>query len=153
MPLSPWQRRQYAPLKRRLSSTRLQAVIHPSIHPSNGSTAQIGPWPPPFWGFLFIHNWTHGRTPLDEWTARRRGLYLHRTTQHINVRASMLSAGFEHAIPATKRPQTCALDREATRLSLQAVTFIYCTSLPPSSELQRYRALIHNRKHVNTSQA
>jgi hypothetical protein len=29
---------------------------------------------------------THGRTPLDEWSARRRDLYLHRTTQHINTR-------------------------------------------------------------------
>jgi hypothetical protein len=27
-----------------------------------------------------------GRTPLDELSARRRGLYLHRTTQHINTR-------------------------------------------------------------------
>jgi hypothetical protein len=28
---------------------------------------------------------THGRTPLDEWSARRRGLYLHRTTQQTNI--------------------------------------------------------------------
>jgi hypothetical protein len=28
---------------------------------------------------------THGRTPSDEWSARRKGLYLHRTTQHINT--------------------------------------------------------------------
>jgi hypothetical protein len=37
-------------------------------------------------GFLITHIETHGRTPLDEWSARRRGLYLHRTTQHINKR-------------------------------------------------------------------
>jgi hypothetical protein len=48
---------------------------------------------------------THGRTPLDEWSARRRGLYLHRTTLYKHKRqTSMPSAGFEPAIPATKRP-------------------------------------------------
>jgi hypothetical protein len=29
---------------------------------------------------------THRKAPLDEWPARRRGLYLHRTTQHKNAR-------------------------------------------------------------------
>jgi hypothetical protein len=29
---------------------------------------------------------THGRTPLDKWSGLRRGLYLNRTTQHINTR-------------------------------------------------------------------
>jgi hypothetical protein len=32
------------------------------------------------------HTQTHSRTPLDQWSARRRDLYLHRTTQHINTR-------------------------------------------------------------------
>jgi hypothetical protein len=37
-------------------------------------------------GFLdHIHTKTRGRTPVDEWSARRRDLYLHRTTQHINT--------------------------------------------------------------------
>jgi hypothetical protein len=40
----------------------------------------------PFRDFLITHIQTHGRTPLDEWSARRRDLYLHRTTQHINER-------------------------------------------------------------------
>jgi hypothetical protein len=43
----------------------------------------------PFWGFLITHIQTHGRTPsdecLDEWSARRRDLYLHRTTQQTNI--------------------------------------------------------------------
>jgi hypothetical protein len=34
----------------------------------------------PFRGFLIRHIQTHGRSPLDEWSARRRDLYLHRTT-------------------------------------------------------------------------
>jgi hypothetical protein len=40
----------------------------------------IGHCPPLYWYFLITHNQTHGRTPLDEWSARRRGLYLHSTT-------------------------------------------------------------------------
>jgi hypothetical protein len=39
----------------------------------------------PFRGFLITHIQTHGRTPLDEWSAHRRDLYLHRTTQHIDT--------------------------------------------------------------------
>jgi len=44
-------------------------------------------------------------TRLDELSARRRGLYLHRTTQHINTKTPMPPAGFEPAIPATKWPR------------------------------------------------
>ena len=51
--------------------------------------------------------------PLDEWSARRRDLYL--TTHNTHKRqASMLSAGFEPANPASERPQTHALDRAVT---------------------------------------
>jgi hypothetical protein len=42
-------------------------------------------FPQPF-RFSWSHTiYTYGRTPLDEWPARRRGLYLHRT-QHRNTR-------------------------------------------------------------------
>jgi hypothetical protein len=38
--------------------------------------------------FKFLnHTETHVRTPLDEWWARRRSLYLHRTTQEKNIHA------------------------------------------------------------------
>jgi hypothetical protein len=40
----------------------------------------------PFGVSVITHIQTHGRTPLDEWSARRRELYLHRTTKHKNVR-------------------------------------------------------------------
>jgi hypothetical protein len=56
---------------------------------------------------------TVGRTPLDEWSARRRDLYL--TTHNIHKRqTSMPPAGFDPPIPASERPQTHALDRAAT---------------------------------------
>ena len=52
-----------------------------------------------------------GRTPLDEWSARRRDRYLHNTHKR---RTSMPPAGLEPAIPASERPQIHALDRAAT---------------------------------------
>jgi hypothetical protein len=51
-----------------------------------------------------------GRNPLDKRSSQRIDLYL--TTHNIhNKQTSMLSAGFEPAIPASERPQTHALDR------------------------------------------
>jgi hypothetical protein len=47
---------------------------------------------------------TLGRTPLDEWSARRRDLYL--TTHNTHKRqTSMPPTAFEPAIPASERPQ------------------------------------------------
>jgi hypothetical protein len=57
---------------------------------------------------------SHGRAPLDEWSARRRDLYLHRTTHEHRRHTPMLRAGFEFVTPATERPQTYPLDRAAT---------------------------------------
>ena len=53
---------------------------------------------------------TVGRTPLDEWSARHRDLYL--TTHNTHKRKpSMPPAGFEPTISAVEWPQTFALDR------------------------------------------
>ena len=52
---------------------------------------------------------TVGRTPLDEWSARRRDLYL---TTH-NRQTSMPPVGFKPTISAGERTQTYALDRAA----------------------------------------
>jgi len=58
---------------------------------------------------------TVGRTPLDEWSALSRNLYL--TTHNIhNRQTSMSPVGFEPAIPASERPQTHVLDRAATEI-------------------------------------
>jgi hypothetical protein len=48
---------------------------------------------------------TVGRTPLDEWSARRRDLYLTTHNTH-NRQASMPLVGFEPTTPAGERPQT-----------------------------------------------
>jgi len=58
---------------------------------------------------------TVGWTPLDEWSARRRDLYL--TTHNTHNRQTSMPphpAGFEHTISASERPQTFVLDRAAT---------------------------------------
>jgi hypothetical protein len=63
-----------------------------------------------------LHTQTHttvGRTLLDEGSARPRDLYLTHTNTH-KRQISMPSAGFEPTIPASKRPQTHALDCAAT---------------------------------------
>jgi hypothetical protein len=56
---------------------------------------------------------TVGRTPLDEWSARRRDLYLATHNTH-NRQTPMPAAGFETANSAGERPQTNALDSAAT---------------------------------------
>ena len=56
---------------------------------------------------------TVGRTPLDEWSARRRVPYM--TTHHThNRQTSMPPVGFEPTISEGERPQTYVLDRAAT---------------------------------------
>ena len=53
------------------------------------------------------------RTPLDEWSARRRDLYLTTHNTH-NRQTSVPPVGFEPTISAGERPQTYVLDRAAT---------------------------------------
>ena len=56
---------------------------------------------------------TVGTTPLDEWSACRRDLYLTTHNTH-NRKTSMPPVGFEPTISAGERPQTYALDHAAT---------------------------------------
>ena len=64
---------------------------------------------------------TIGRTPLDEWSARRRDLYLTTHNTH-NRQTSMHPVGFEPTISAGERPQTYALDRAASGTGARNVT-------------------------------
>jgi len=63
-----------------------------------------GPRRPHRWIFeITLRHTTLGRTSLEEWSARRRDLYL--TTHNSYKRQiSMPPAGFEPAIPASERP-------------------------------------------------
>ena len=55
---------------------------------------------------------TVGRTPLNEWSARRIDLYLTTHNTH-NRQTSKPPVGFEPTISVVERPQTYALDRAA----------------------------------------
>jgi len=61
---------------------------------------------------------TVGKTPLDEWWARRRDLYLATHNTH-NRQTSIRPVGFEPTISAGERPQTYALDRAATWIGIK----------------------------------
>ena len=56
---------------------------------------------------------TVGRTPLDEWSARRIEIYLTTHNTH-NRQISMPQVGFEPTISTGERPQTYVLDSAAT---------------------------------------
>jgi hypothetical protein len=68
-----------------------------------------------FWRFLdhTQRRVTVGRAPLDEWSIRRRDLYLTTHNTH-NRQTSMPPVWFEPKISAGERPKTYALDRTAT---------------------------------------
>ena len=73
--------------------------------------AQLRTMASSFLRFFRDHTQRHttvGRTPLDEWSARRRDLYLTTHNTH-NRQTSMLPAGFEPTISAGERPQTYGL--------------------------------------------
>jgi len=70
----------------------------------HGTTAPIEPGPPHYWAFTITFTHTAlNRTPLEEWSARRRDLYL--TTYTIYTkRTSMPLARFEHTVPVSEQP-------------------------------------------------
>jgi len=68
---------------------------------SHGSTVSSRPGPPHYRGSaITLRHTTLGRTPLDEWSASCRDLYLTTHNTH-NKEKSMPPAGFVPAIPAS----------------------------------------------------
>jgi len=112
--------------------------LHTYICFSPGATAPQWAMSSSFARFL-DHTQRHttvGRTPLDEWSARSKDLYL--TTQDTrNRQTSMPPVGFEPKISAGERPKTYALDRAATgtgfiyvgnsinKLQIQVTTYVF----------------------------
>ena len=87
---------------------------------------------------------TVGRTPLNEWSVRRRDLYLTTHNTH-NRQTSMPWVGFEPTISAGEWPKTYALDRAATGTGIIGgilVLFMYIIRLTsneifsPSNKIQ-----------------
>jgi hypothetical protein len=96
---------------------------------SHGATVRSGPRPPHYRGFtITLRHATLGRTPLDEWSARHRNLYLTRDNTH-ERQTSMPPSGFEPSIPTSEQPHIQALDRAGTGISEQCL--IKKEKLPP----------------------
>jgi hypothetical protein len=101
-------------------------LIAKVFHPSNGSTAQIGPWPP----LLRFLNHAQLDTRYDSSgrviSPSQRPLPTQDNTTYKHKRQTSVSrAEFEPAIPATKRPQNYALDRAATGIGIAKLLFIW----------------------------
>jgi hypothetical protein len=80
--------------------TQGQSILWFLFH---GWTARSGPRPLVSYSSLTLGHTTVGRTPLDEWPARRRDHYLTTNTTQ-NTQTSMSSAGFEPTTPSNQRP-------------------------------------------------
>ena len=68
---------------------------------------------------------TVGRTPLDEWSARRRDLYLTTHDPH-NRQISMPPVGFEPTISEGERPAAAHLLKSWVRIPPGAWIFVCC---------------------------
>jgi hypothetical protein len=76
---------------------------------------------------------TIGKTLLDEWSARRRDVYL--TTHNTpNRQKSMPPVGFELTISAGERPQTYTLDGADTETGCNTITTRYINPYPANVE-------------------
>jgi hypothetical protein len=87
-----------------ISSVRLlhrNKCTHMKIH-SLSCSSQLE-YRAPFGASVITHTKTHGRTSLDEWSACRRDLYLHRTTQHTNTRDKHPCPGWD-SNPRSQQP-------------------------------------------------
>jgi hypothetical protein len=69
------------------------------------------------------HTHTRGGIPLNKWSARRRGHFIHKS------RTSIPTVGFEPAIPAIERSPSYALDSTATRIRFLCISIYLCASL------------------------
>jgi hypothetical protein len=78
---------------------------HSKLGPFHGATAPSGQGPLHYRGFtITLRHTTFGRTSLEEWSARRRDLYLTTHNTH-KTQTSMPLAGLEPTIPASERPR------------------------------------------------
>jgi hypothetical protein len=109
---------------------RTQKLRTADIFSPHGAKAPSSP-APHYRGFTMTSRHTaFGRTPLGEWSARRRDLYLTTHNTH-NRQISMPPVGFEPAIPASQRPQTHAFDRAATGMSKN------CAYIKPNTAVRK----------------
>jgi len=95
-------------------------LITHSIKPHffHGFTATSVSRPHHRWGItITLRPTTFHRSPLEEWSAHRKNLYLTNFNRHKREREreiSMTPAGFEPVIPTSERPKIHYLDGAAT---------------------------------------
>ena len=107
--ITPFQMINYSPLPFSKHTDGHTPIVF--VH---GATAPTGSGSSHYRGFtITLRHTALGRTPLDEWSARRRDLYLITHNNHKTL-TSIPPVGFEPAIPASELPQTRALDRAVT---------------------------------------
>ena len=90
---------------------------------------------------------TIGRTPMDEWSTRRRDLYPTKHNTH-NRQTFMPPARFEPKIPASDRPQTHTLDRADTEIGEEVITKLK-TLYRPKSNMSYITPKVSHRRHVS----
>jgi hypothetical protein len=118
--VSPKHRRLYPPPGNTSGTHFCKRLIRPRGHSTAGRIFCFlwffdpipGQAPPPFrvFAITLIGRTTFGRTPLGEWSGRRRDLDLATHNNHYR-QTSMSPARFEPTIAASERPQTHSLDR------------------------------------------
>ena len=104
------------------------------------------PSPPHCWGFeIEFRHTTFSKTPLDEWLARRRNLYLTTHDNH-NGQTSIPPADFERSFPPSEQLQTHPIERAATGISRPQIIplGILCTAFWITAFPVYHTMLIHH---------
>jgi hypothetical protein len=97
-------------------------VLPPYAFMAYCSTAPLGPRPPNFLSFeITLRHTTLGRTPLDEWSARHRDLYLTTHNTH-NRQTSMPPGGIRTRNPSKRAAADPRLRPRATGIIFMALT-------------------------------
>jgi len=97
----------------------------------HGASVPSGPAPSHYRHFtITLRHDTLSRTLLDEWSARRKDLYLTTDNTH-NRQTSVPPAGFEPAIPVSQQLQTHTLDSAANGMG--PLFCLFLARQPPQS--------------------
>jgi hypothetical protein len=117
-----------------------------------------GPRPPHCWGFeITLRHTTLGGTPLDEWSTRRRSLYLTSHNTH-KRQTSMPLAEFEPAIPVSQTRLRTSGCQDRPYILCALVTIFEDADIQPSTCTRRvhtimkasFQTLLWNKNHSSS---
>jgi hypothetical protein len=137
-----------------LHAAALRLTGKSSEHPWRWTTENSGSWTRASLFTMFIDHTQRrtavGRTPLDEWSARRRDLLL-KTHNNQNRQTSMSPVRFEPTISASERPLTYSmilffsnssqdkLFKEKIRHCFRDEFFLLCVKFKPTAFAIRFK--------------